>query len=283
MRPMLSLMLALAAAGCAAQPHGFEHGPPGRRLDGHGGGGRLGFGRERGLLFISPVGEPFRSGPGASDPERAWFDGADTDHNGKLTRAEFTADALRFFAVLDRGHDGEIDPDDIDFYENTLVPEVRSGGGGGDGGMKRSGGGRQGGGRRGGGQMGGGGMGGGGMGGGGGGRSHGGGGQNDGSPDGGAPRTAVDTGKQGAARFSYFDYPEPITVMDRNFNRGIDRDEMTAAAADRFHVLDRNGDGVIERGELPHAAARATGMGPGSGGRGPRPARREDEAEPDTE
>ena len=30
-----------------------------------------------------------------------------------------------FFAVLDRGKDGEIDPDDITYYENVMVPEIR--------------------------------------------------------------------------------------------------------------------------------------------------------------
>lgn len=271
MRTALPLLLALAATGCASPPRaaGFERGPAGRDRSGHFGGG------PRRLLFISPVGEPFRAGPGTPGPERSWFDGADADHDGRITRAEFTADALRFFAVLDRGHDGEIDPDDIDYCENTLVPEVRTGGGEG-GGSQPGGSGRRGGG---GGHRGGIGSGHGGMGGGGMGRGGARGGS--GGVESGGSGSQAGTSRQGAARFSWFDYPEPITVMDRNFNRGIDRDEMTSAAADRFRVLDRNGDGVLERRELPHVAAPWMGMG--GERRGPRPARREEEAEPDTE
>ncbi|MDQ2877552.1 MAG: hypothetical protein M3R41_00550, partial [Pseudomonadota bacterium] len=103
--------------------------------------------RHRGPVFISPMGEPFR-GP---DPQLQWFDQADANHDGVLTRAEFEADAKRFFTILDRGHDGEIDPDDIEFYETQLVPEVRAGDGFGGGGGARSGGGHRGGGRGGGG------------------------------------------------------------------------------------------------------------------------------------
>ncbi|MBN8815800.1 MAG: EF-hand domain-containing protein [Sphingomonas sp.] len=185
------------------------------------------------------MGEPFRG----SDPIRQWFDGADTNKDGALTADEFVADAMRFFAVLDRGKDGEIDPDDIEFYETKLAPEIRTGGEGAAAGPRASGGGgRRGGGRRGGG--GGGGPGGGGM----------GGGQPGGFSfgNGGSAKTPKysDT-KRGAARFSFFDYPEPVVVADTNFNRGVDPNEFRAAALDRFAMLDKNHDGRITRGELP--------------------------------
>ena len=210
--------------------------------------------RPRGKLFISPMGEPFR-GP---DPIGQWFDGADANHDGALTRAEFEADAARFFAVLDRGRDGEIDPDDIDYYETRLVPEIRVGGEGGGmpggrtgGGRRGGGGGRRGGGPPGGGGMGGGGMGGGGMGG-----------------DGAGSRPAqhyADT-RRGAALYGFFDFPEPITVADANFNRGVDPGEFRAADA-RFALLDRNHDGRITRGDLPHIVLNDGGGGrPPSGG-----------------
>jgi hypothetical protein len=217
--------------------------------------------RPRGRLFISPMGEPFR-GP---DPIGAWFDGVDANHDGALTLAEFTADADRFFLRLDRGHDGEIDPDDIDYYETVLAPEVRAGGEGGMTGARPSGGG---GGRRGGGHRGGGGGGGrdGGYGGGGG--SGGGGGGDSGSGQSAAPRYS--DVKRGAARFSFFDYPEPITVADTNFNRGVDPREFRDAAADRFAMLDTNHDGKLTRAELPKLSAPATGQfgGKGKGKRG---------------
>ncbi len=115
------------------------------------GGGAAGEG-PRGRLFISPMGEPFRGERGGADPQDIWFQNADTDHDGALSRAEFSKDAARFFAVLDRGRDGEIDPDDIDYYETVLAPEIRVGGGGGGrftGGAGRGGGGHRGGGGRG--------------------------------------------------------------------------------------------------------------------------------------
>jgi hypothetical protein len=73
-------------------------------------------------LFISPMGEPFRSD---HDPQDIWFNQADTNHDGALSPVEFEKDAARWFAVLDRGHDGEIDPEDIEYYESVLAPEIR--------------------------------------------------------------------------------------------------------------------------------------------------------------
>ncbi|AQR74012.1 hypothetical protein BXU08_10450 [Sphingomonas sp. LM7] len=79
------------------------------------------------------------------------------------------------------------------------------------------------------------------------------------------PRGGGDRGagsKQGAARFGYLDYPEPVTVADRNLNRGVDPDEFAKAASARFAMLDANHDGRIERSELPKLR--------GLGGRPPR-------------
>src|SRR3982750_2889678 len=107
MRMILVTCLALAAAG-AAGAQDFSGGPDGQ----HKGGGA-----PRGRLFISPMGEPFRSEKGGANPVDLWFQQTDTNHDGALSREEFQKDAARWFAVLDRGHDGEIDPDDIEFYE----------------------------------------------------------------------------------------------------------------------------------------------------------------------
>lgn len=206
--------------------------------------------RPRGRLFISPMGEPFR-GP---DPVGMWFDGADANHDGVVTLAEFTADADRFFLRLDRGHDGEIDPDDIDYYETVLAPEIRTGGEGGMAAGRPSGGGRRGGG---GGRHGGGGRGGGRMGGGGG----------EGQSSGGDSQPRYSDVKRGAARFSFFDYPEPVTVADTNFNRGVDPKEFRDAAADRFAMLDTKHDGKLTRAELPKLSAPAAGQFGGNGKR----------------
>jgi hypothetical protein len=209
----------------------------------------------RGPLFISPMGEPYRGAPDGLAPHEVWFDGADTDKDGALSEDEMIADAARFFAVLDQRKDGEIDPDDIERYETVLAPEIRTGSGGGGGGPRGrgEGGPGPGGGRR------------------GGPGGHGGGGGPGGGPGGGGAegmggqREGRDRSvgmKQGAARFGYLDYPEPVTVADRNLNRGVDPNEFVKAASTRFTMLDTNHDGRIEKSELPRLR--------GFGGRPPR-------------
>ncbi|OHT20476.1 hypothetical protein [Edaphosphingomonas haloaromaticamans] len=76
-------------------------------------------------LFIAPMGEPFRAGPVDPYPVGLWFAKADGDGDGRLTRAEFLADADRFFAVLDADRDGEIIPDEVIRYERDIAPEIR--------------------------------------------------------------------------------------------------------------------------------------------------------------
>ena len=223
-------------AGCAAHPTLRPGGPPERG---------------RGQLFISPMGEPFRSTlrPGAA--QSLWFEGMDRDATGRVTLAAFQRDAARFFAVLDRGKDGEIDPGDLDYYETVLVPEIRvtgNGRGPGPGGSQYRGGGGGGGGGGRGGSRGGGGPGGGGQ------------GMKFGGADGGdggdkAPSAGRVRERLGAARFGFFDLPEPVIAADRSGNRGVDATEFAAAAATRFAVLDRNHDGALTRGELPRAGA----------------------------
>lgn len=171
--------------------------------------------RTRDVLFISPMGEPFRG----DSPHDQWFDGADANHDGALTVEEMTADAVRFFAALDVRKDGEIDPQDIDRYEGVLVPEIwvsvpqeRQGYRVGDSPI--------------------------------------------GPRDGEGGPTQVSKRREapvrkGAARFGYLDYPQPVMAADRNFNRGVDLREFAKAAETRFGMLDKNGDGRIEKGELP--------------------------------
>ena len=77
-------------------------------------------------LFISPSGEPFRSVSGQPYPVTQWFKQADANHDGKLDRSEFRADAERYFQVLDRNGDAMITDDEIAFYEKTLVPELNA-------------------------------------------------------------------------------------------------------------------------------------------------------------
>jgi hypothetical protein len=74
-------------------------------------------------VFLSPMGEPFRSDDKLSGAEH-WYVQADTDHDRRLTRVEFQADAARFFARLDTVHDGVIGPDELLHYETEIAPEV---------------------------------------------------------------------------------------------------------------------------------------------------------------
>lgn len=200
---------------------------------------------ERGRLFLSPMGEPFRRG---ADPAAAWFAGADMDKDGRLTRAEMRADALRFFATLDADHDGEIGPDEIDRYEQAIAPEI--GGGAFDGGgLPRSGSGPRG--RR---------------------DSRGGGGHRGGGGErpsggedeaGGTPAGPTEPAVQGAARYSYLALPEPVIAADADLNGGVSRAEFTQAADRRFRLLDADADGLITPEELPKLAGRSGGSGQG--------------------
>ena len=76
------------------------------------------------MLFISPMGEPFRAKPPAPYPVVTWFKEADTNGDGKLDLDEFLADATRFFHVLDINQDGVIDHREIFYYENKICPEI---------------------------------------------------------------------------------------------------------------------------------------------------------------
>ncbi|MGH7011879.1 MAG: hypothetical protein ACREEX_13680 [Caulobacteraceae bacterium] len=75
-------------------------------------------------VFISPCGEPFRAKPGAPYPVIDWFHEADANHDGKLTREEFNADAGRFFKKLDLNGDGVLSPQEVALYERAVCPEI---------------------------------------------------------------------------------------------------------------------------------------------------------------
>jgi hypothetical protein len=78
-------------------------------------------------LFLSPMGEPFRSDRPGADNVGAWFAAADRDGDRALTAAELRADAARFFALLDTDRDGELAMSEIGRYENEVAPEVQVG------------------------------------------------------------------------------------------------------------------------------------------------------------
>ena len=75
-------------------------------------------------LFIAPSGQPFRSKPGEPYPVVAWFKHTDANHDGKIDRAEFKAEATEFFHMLDVRKNGVIDDEIISVYEKKVVPEI---------------------------------------------------------------------------------------------------------------------------------------------------------------
>jgi Ca2+-binding EF-hand superfamily protein len=187
-------------------------------------------------VFISPAGEPFRAAAGEPYPVALWFAGADANHDGVLTRDEFVADALRFFAVLDADHNGVIDGFEVSNYETQIAPEIL-------GAFRDAGPGSRGGGQGAGGPP-------------GGGRGRGGppGGGGGGKRGGGGPMGGM---LQGATPYSLLAEPQPVMGADADFDRRITRDEAAKAARSRFALLDTDGDGRLRLADLPRTPAQA--------------------------
>ena len=75
-------------------------------------------------VFIAPTGKVFRAKEGLPYPVAEWFKQADANHDGKVDKAEFLADAAAFFKVIDRNEDGVITPIEVAFYEQRIAPEI---------------------------------------------------------------------------------------------------------------------------------------------------------------
>lgn len=248
-RASATLILFLVA-GCAAP----RPGPPGRVR------------ATPVQMFISPAGEPFRAGASSFT---AWFTQADSNQDGRLSLAEFTADHQRFFKTLDLDGNGLLNGDEITRYETQVAPEIRPGafrdaGNGqaerpsmrgqppeGRGAGRATGG--PGGGARGGGR---------------GAEGPRGGGPAIGGGGGRAPAQAA-IGLDGAARYGLLNDPEPVRAADTDIDFQVSAAEWTAPAQRRFGQLDRNHDGVLTREELHWAgdAQRNSGRGGSSRGR----------------
>jgi hypothetical protein len=179
-------------------------------------------------LFISPSGEPFRGENGIA----AWFAQADANHDGALTYAEFEADALRFFKVLDTNGDGQIDGFEIQAYERERVPEIGAetideGPGRGRGGFRPGGDDRP-------------------RGGGAGRVGEGVGPKTPPTPPAGQPRA----GREGAARFSLLNEPQPVANADEDVDGRVSLTEWKHATARRFARLDRAKTGRLILSDL---------------------------------
>ena len=221
-RTTLCLVLLAGLAGCASDP---EHGPGrGHRADSPGRGGER---RGPNLnIFISPMGEPVRGNLKEPYASAQWFARVNSAHDGRLTEAEFMADALAFFEALDSNHDGVIDGFEVEDYERAIAPEIQPRIGSlrpGEG-MDASLG------------------------------SHGGG-RGNGAPQGGPisnkAAQASDIIRQGAGAYSWLPDPEPVSSASAQLNDRITRDEWRAAAHRRFQKLDLAHHGYLSLSDLP--------------------------------
>ena len=218
LRRLTPAALLLALAACASdEPKGRPDGPKPVRL------------------FISPSGEPFRGEGGLP----RWFAQVDADHDGAVTLAEFRADAQNSFKVLDTNHDGVIDGFEMQAYEHDIVPEIGllSFDEGGEAGERRA--------RRGGG----------GTGGRGGGPAR--------TRDGGGSHVDPEAllrqqstarvptaGRDGAARFSLLNEPQPIAAADADLDGKVTLAEWMAMTDRRFAKLDYQKTGRLTLASL---------------------------------
>src|SRR4051812_26424742 len=120
----LLLSLALAASGADQPPPPESAPPPGAEAPSPPAPSEGEHRHRFGPVFLSPMGEPFRSDESDQPGMARWFAGADADHDGAVTEPEMEADAAHFFASLDTNHDGEIDPTEIERYETEIAPEI---------------------------------------------------------------------------------------------------------------------------------------------------------------
>jgi len=200
-------------------------------------------------VFISPCGRPFRAKAGEPYPVGLWFKMADANGDGKLDHAEFLADALLFFRILDRDGDGVISPPEVSFYEQRIAPEVLGmrvegtsgtfvwprarlwkaqaqggpeGGGGtpgtlGDGGNTEHGlvpGGED-------------------------------------TEEAFPHAKPYDASGKGASPYGFFDEPEPVTAADINFRGLISKADFSRMANAHFASLDKAGQGYLTLDTLP--------------------------------
>jgi len=176
------------------------------------------------VLFISPMGEPFRPKGDADEPARRWFEQADRNQDGQLTVDEMMLDADRFFALLDKDGNGELLPDEVHAYEENVAPEIRlyqrrverdadakSARAGKD--QRRPGKSRR-------------------------------------------NKPGPFDGIIGAGRYSFLNIPNPVASADDDINRAVSAREFGAAAAQRFRDLDVARNRALMFAQLPKTPAQ---------------------------
>jgi Ca2+-binding EF-hand superfamily protein len=81
-------------------------------------------------VYLSLMGEPFRTNEAGEDPFDQWLKLADGDGDRAVSRLEFRTDAEAFFAELDSNDDTVIDADEMRVYEEMAPGRTRAAGGG---------------------------------------------------------------------------------------------------------------------------------------------------------
>jgi hypothetical protein len=163
-------------------------------------------------LFVSPMGEPF-VGDKTNPPALTWYTNADADKDGRLSIYEFQDDAQRFFKTLDTDKSGEIDPQENERYELLIQQAISDSNGGLSKGLFTS--------------------------------------NAPPEPLDDGPRSTVYVRRGGASRYNWLGIPQPVMSADTNFNRGVTAAEFDRAAVTRFRLLDRDGDMILDKAELP--------------------------------
>jgi hypothetical protein len=162
-----------------------------------------------------------------------WFARANLTHDGRLTEAQFQADAASFFNALDANHDGVIDGFELQHYERDVAPEINPEIQGlqfGEGmdlalgsdrqeqgpmiGRSRN------------------------------------------TPKEGARELAGDRRPEGAGLYGLLNEPEPVAAADLSFNSRITLPEFLETNDRRFHALDPKGLGYLTLEGLPKTPAQ---------------------------
>lgn len=174
---------------------------------------------------MSPSGEPFHAPADAPYASALWFARADADHDGRITRAEFMADAEAAFHRYDTNGDGVIDGLEVAAYEEAVAPEIlpRVGALANGEGMDAS-------------LF--------------GGRGHGAGGE---GPQRRARVSAGDRQLQGAGLYGLLEEPEPLTAADADLDGKITLAEWRARTLRRFELI-ADGAEALTLAALPHPA-----------------------------
>ena len=85
----------------------------------------------KGGVYLSLMGEPFRTSTAGEDPFDQWFKLADENGDGSISRLEFRRDAEAFFKELDTSGDKALDGQEMAAYEQLAPSRTRVAGGGG--------------------------------------------------------------------------------------------------------------------------------------------------------